>query len=234
MRHVSLLAPLSLFLLLHAPLEAQQPRQEQKQEQRGFLVTVGRAVRAVSDFTTRLSMAGSTEIDLERAGLSTVAVGPATFGISAAEVRDTVGARLHAYLHNPTAQPITLPFPQTDWFILVDTRGRRIPAAEALKVEGILGEGSQITIPALERTRLSILFDGPEADARLASLKVGALGIIDKIPVHTAAAPPPPNTSTEAARAVGSGNVWTDPSAAGRVTPAPGSKPDTTGLLRDR
>ena len=215
-----LLVPLSLVLLLHAPLGAQ----EEKQEQGGFLGTVGRAVRAVSEFTTRLSMVGATEIGLEQAGLSTVAVGPARFGIAGVEVRDTVGVRLHAYLHNPTAQPIALPVPQTGWFILVDTQGRRIPAAEALKVEGLLDGATQITIPALERTRLSILFDGPEADARLASLKVGALGIIDKIPVHTAAAPPPPNTSTEAVRGVGSGNIWTDPTAA-KATSPPASKP---------
>jgi hypothetical protein len=131
-------------------------------------------------------MITATLIDLEEHELDAVFVGSLTFRVSAVEVLNGVGVRVHAYLHNTNAFNETVPAPTADLFVLVDSRGRRIEIVD-IDIEGPPAGATNIPVAALERIGLSLLFVDPPREPVTATLKVGELGMIGGIPVHTGA-----------------------------------------------
>lgn len=180
----------------------------------------------VARLATHAQMLDATRIDLERRGLPTVAVGPLVFGVAAVDVKNGEGVRVRGYLHNSTAQAAAVPVPGDDLFVLVDSRGRRLERVAGPDVQGVSEGAAEVTVPALERVEVTLLFAGARADASTATLKVGSVGMIPGIPVHTSAGAAP----AAAAPAAAAGNVWTQaptppvpsaPSAAAPSTPTP-------------
>ena len=165
--------------------------------------------KGISRTALEAQMLDSKRISVEDKGLSTLPVGSLTFGIAAIEVKNDVGVRLHAYLLNPGTEAVSIPVPDPELFVLVDSKGRRLERVSGPSVEGTEEGASEITVPAMERVLVTLLFDDPKADGPTATLKVGSLGMISGIPVHTSAA------GSEA----GAGSVWS-PSAPRRAAPA--------------
>jgi hypothetical protein len=147
---------------------------------------------------------GATHIDLEASELPTVPVGVLVFGVSGVDVKNHEGVRLHAYLYNATSSSVTVPAPDRELLVLVDQRGRRLEPVSSAEVGDTPRGAGEITVPALERVAVVLLYGGPAGDATTASLKVGELGVIPGIPVHTRAAP----------GAAGAAGVWTQPTSA--------------------
>jgi hypothetical protein len=149
----------------------------------------------------------ATRISLDESGLATLGVGTLTLGVSAVEIRNGTALRLHAYLYNPGAQTTTVPLPDPELFVLVDGQGRRLQWLAGPNVDGLAEGAAEITVPALERVSFTLLYDEVAAGAQLGTLKVGELGMIPGIPLHTSASP----SATGAGG--GAGSIWTTPPA---------------------
>jgi hypothetical protein len=147
-----------------------------------------RIAQDVSRAALEARMITATLIDLEAHELGAVFVGSLTFRVSAVEVQNGVGVRVHAYLHNTNTFNETVPAPTADLFVLVDLRGRRIEIVD-MDIEGLPADATEIPVAALERVGLSLLFADPPREPVTATLKVGELGLIGGIPVHTGASP---------------------------------------------
>jgi len=166
--------------------------------------SIGKQVDATA---LEVEMLDASYIDLENSGLGQVRVGQLSFGLSGLDIADGKGIRLQAYLYNPTSQDATIPAPGPDLFRLVDSRGRTLELLSGPKIEDGGGSG-QITIPGLERIHLSILFGGTPDTPGTAILKIGNLGVIENIPVHTGSAA---EISSGGANSVWSGNQPAQP-----------------------
>ena len=216
MRVVSTASKLALLtglqiLCIPAPAAAQSEWVKRaKEAARG--TAVGGAVTRLS---TEAQMLDATRVDLEGRGFASVPVGTLVFGIAGVDIKNDEGVRLRAYLHNPSAQEASVPIPGAELFTLVDVRGRKLELVSGPDVQGVAEGAATITIPALERVSIALLFAGPRADGAKATLKVGTLGMIAGIPVHTSAA--------ASAQAPSSGSVWTQP-----PPPPPGPPADTS------
>ena len=173
--------------------------------------------KGISRTALEAQMLDSKRISVEDRGLSTLPVGPLTFGIAAVEVKDNVGVRLHAYLFNPGAEAVSIPAADPELFVLVDSKGRRLERVSGPSVEGTEEGATEINVPALERVLVTSLFDDPKADGPTATLKVGSLGMIAGIPVHTSAA------GSES----GASSFWS-PSAARLAAPADTTRSEAT------
>lgn len=134
-----------------------------------------------------VDMIDATYIDLEGAGLSQVAVGSLRFGVSGVEIANGKGVRVRAYLFNPGSADVTVPVPDGDLFRLVDSKGRTLELAAGPRLDAG-DESAEVTVPALERIALSLLFADAPAEPDRATLKVGSLGMVAELPVHTMAA----------------------------------------------
>lgn len=172
---------------------------------------------AVSRISTRAQMLDATRIDLEARGLPTVAVGPLEFGVAAVDVKNGDGVRVRGYLYNATLHPAVIPLPGEELFVLVDSRGRRLERVAGPEVEGAADGAAEVTVPALERVEVTLLFAGGRADGATATLKVGSVGMIPGIPVHTSAAA----ASAADAQPTAAANVWTQAPAAPAAPAAP-------------
>jgi hypothetical protein len=174
-----------MFGALAAPVDAQGILGRTKKK-----VRTSAPAQEVNRLSTEAQLLGATFVDLEAAGLPVLAVGPLTFGVGGVEIKNQEGVRLHAYLYNPSAsESAVIPAPGRELFVLVDERGRRMDLLGDVEVDDVPKGAAEITVPALERVELYLLYGAPQAGANTATLKVGEIGIIAGIPVHTAAAP---------------------------------------------
>lgn len=158
--------------------------------------------KGIDKLSAEAQMIDATQIDLDSRKLSTVQVGAVVFGVGAVEIKNAQAVRLHAYLHNPAAQQsATVPIPESDLFVLVDDKGRKLDRISELQIENLPEGATEITVPPLERVSLYLLYGGVTPDVRMGALKVGTLGVIQGIPLHTSAAA----SDTSAA------NLWKKP-----------------------
>lgn len=170
--------------------------------------------KTFSKASVQAQMIDARAVSLEERGLPTVAVGALALGVAGVEIKDDVGVRVHAFLHNPTGQAVSVPVPDPELFVLVDARGRRLERVAGPSIEKLADGAGSVSIPALERVEMTLLFAAPKPTGPTATLKVGELGAIPGIPVHSSAA-------AAGAQATGAPSVWTTP-------PAPPPPPDTT------
>lgn len=142
--------------------------------------------QSVSKLGAEAKLLDATTVQLDSRNLPTVQVGVLKLGISAVDIKNGEAVRLKLYLFNSTPQAASVPMPPPDLFVLVDDRGRKLAMLGAPSVKE-LPAGADITVPAMERVEITILFESVAADARLANLKVGTAGAISGIPINTAA-----------------------------------------------
>ena len=134
---------------------------------------------------------GATSLDLETRGLTTVSVGELSVGAWQIDVKDAVAVRVHVFYRNPKDTSVSVPVPGDDTFALVDDKGRRMQLL-SVRFEKKPKDGTGLTVPALERVTLALMFYMPTSDASEAVLKVGTAGLIRGIPLKTAPSAPPP------------------------------------------
>jgi hypothetical protein len=194
-----LLVPILAALLLFLPIPAE--TQDWLTRRAAGAVMRTKVAQDISRTALEAQMLTATVVNLEESGLDSVAVGQLWFRIARIELQNGIGIRVRAYLHNPTSIGEAIPAPTPDLFVLVDSRGRRIEVVD-IEIEGLPEEASEISVPALERVGLSLLFADPPREPATATLKVGELGMIGGIPVHTGATPG--RRQTENAQS----NVW--------------------------
>lgn len=141
--------------------------------------------REAKKLEVEAEMLDARKVDLEERVLPTLSVGSLVLGISAAQIKNGDGVRLWAYLFNPTATDDSVPVPDPELFTLVDQRGRRLERLGGVEVEDLPSGSARIEVPAYERVTLFLLFEGAEPGASTGMLKVGEIGVIPGIPVHT-------------------------------------------------
>lgn len=177
-------------------------------------------LRGVTAGLLKVSLFGATAIDLEAAGLETIDVGGLVFGVASVDVADESALRVRAYLYNPEAAPAAVPVPGVALFVLVDERGRKVEL-QAVEVEDLPRGASEVSVPGLERVNLALLFSAPESGALLGALKVGPLGVIQDIPLHSSAMPAGAGNAWSQPAPAASGNVWSQPAAGPPARSAP-------------
>ncbi|MFN2384628.1 MAG: hypothetical protein ABR559_10295 [Gemmatimonadota bacterium] len=183
-------------------------------------------LRGVTAGLLKVSLFGATAIDLEAAGLETIDVGELVFGVASVDVADETALRVRAYLYNPDAAPAAVPVPGVALFVLVDERGRKIEL-QAVEVEDLPRGADAVSVPGLERTNVSLIFSAPPSGALLGALKVGPLGVIQDIPLHSSALPAGAGNAWSQPAPPAGGNVWSQPAggSVARSAPAGASPP---------
>lgn len=143
--------------------------------------------KSVTKLGAQAQLIDATTINLEDKNFPQVQVGMLKLGISSVEVKNGEAVRLHLYLFNPNPQNAAVPVPPGDLFVLVDDKGRRLDQQGELGVKDLPTGAAEITVPAMERVAMSLLYANVASDARLGALKVGSTGNITGIPLNTAA-----------------------------------------------
>jgi hypothetical protein len=133
-------------------------------------------------------MIDAITIDLEPRNLATVSVGALKLGASSVEIKNGDAVRIKLYLFNPTQQSVTVPLPPGDLFVALDEKGRKLEIVGDPQVKDLVAGSTDITVPAMERAIIYVLFEDVAADAKLGNLKIGPTGIISGIPLNTSAA----------------------------------------------
>jgi hypothetical protein len=180
------LAPILAAILLLSPVAAE--AQDWLTRRAAGAVMRTKVAQDISRTALEAQMLTATVVNLEERGLDSVAVGQLWFRIAGVELQNGTGMRVRAYLHNPTSTNAAVPAPTPDLFVLVDSRGRRIEIVD-VDIEGLSEDVPEISVRALERVGLSLLFANPPREPITATLKVGELGMIGGIPAHTGATP---------------------------------------------
>ncbi len=156
----------------------------------GFLARLARGLDQVNAVATTVRLQKAVRIDLESRGLQPVTYNGATLGVSAMDVRDRAGVRLHLYLHNTGDQALAVPAPSAGLFALIDERGRSSAVIGQLAAEAGGGHATpavangSLAIPALERVEFTLLFAAPPADATALMLRITGAGVIRGLPAH--------------------------------------------------
>ena len=165
---------------------------------------IGKAVRNLS---AEADLIDATKVDLDGRGLPTVQVGPLTFGVSAVEIKEGEAVRLHTYLLNPGTEPASVPLPSPEFFVLIDEHGRRLERLGGVAVKDAPKGAAEITVPALERVTLYILFGDLKASPGMGTLKIAESMMIPGIPLSAVAAGSLPPAGSSG----GSSNPWVQP-----------------------
>jgi hypothetical protein len=132
-------------------------------------------------------MIDATTIDLEPRNLPTVSIATLKLGASSVEIKNGDAVRLKLYLFNPTQQSINVPLPTADLFVVTDEKGRKLEIVGDPQVKDLAAGSTEITVPAMERAVIYVLFQDVAGDAKLGNLKIGS-GVISGIPLNTSAA----------------------------------------------
>ena len=148
----------------------------------GLFEKVTKAAKGFASVTTEAGMIGALNVDLETRNLPTVTVGETSVGVSQIDFKESVGVRIHIYYLNATDQPVSIPIPTDQTFVLVDGKGRRLLFL-ALRLKDTPKGATTLTIPALERVNLTALYNLPAGVGGEAILKVGTSGMIRGIPL---------------------------------------------------
>jgi len=162
--------------------------------------------KSVSKLGTQAQRLDATSVNLDDKNLPQIDVGGMKLGIASVEIKNNEAVRLHLYLYNPAQANSVIPLPPSDLFALIDEKGRRLELQGQIGVKNLAAGAAEITVPAMERVELSLLYSGMMSDAKLGTLKVGSTGNITGIPLNTAAAPPPAANANAAAQA--SSSPW--------------------------
>jgi hypothetical protein len=144
--------------------------------------------KSVTKLGTEAVMLDATAVSLEDKNIAPVQVGALQLGIASVDIKNGDAVRLHLFLFNPAQTNTAGPLPPPDLFVLVDEKGRRLALQGQLSVKNLTAGSTEITVPAMERVEMSILFNGVAADAKLGTLKVGSTGAITGIPINTGSA----------------------------------------------
>ena len=158
--------------------------------------------KSVTKLGTQAQLLDATNVNLEDKNLAQIDVGALKLGISSVEIKNNEAVRLHLYLFNPAQTNTVVPVPPSDLFTLIDEKGRRLELQGQIGVKNLVAGSTEITVPAMERVEMSLLYSGMMSDAKLGTLKVGSTGNIVGIPINTTAAPP------GAANAQSSSSPW--------------------------
>jgi hypothetical protein len=164
---------------------------------------IDKAINEVTGLDLQVKMLDATSINLDDQNLGQVPVGMLMLGVSSVELKNGEGVRVRAYLHNPMTEEVTVPVPDADLFVLVDAKGRKLTRVSGPDIPDVPDDAATFTVPALERVPLTLLYSDPplEPDANTGMLKVGQLGFVGPIPLHTS------GVGTTAP----GGNVWNPP-----------------------
>lgn len=154
----------------------------------GIAEKMTNAARRFAAVATEAAMSNPTVLNLESRGLPTIDIGGLTVGVSRVDVKDAVGVRVQVFYFNPTEQAISVPLPNDQTFVLVDSRGKRLQFLW-LKLADVPSGAAVLTVPALERATATVLYLLTADDAPDAILKVGTAGIIRGIPIGVATTP---------------------------------------------
>lgn len=151
-----------------------------------------KAAQRFAAFTTEAAMSGAAVIDAENRVPDRVMLGALSVGIARIEVKSEVGVRVHLFFFNPTEQPVTVPRPTGESFVLVDGTGKRLLFL-SLRLPDAPKGGADLTVPALERTNVTLLYSLSKVIAPTDGvLKVGEAGVIHAVPLGAAVPPPAP------------------------------------------
>jgi hypothetical protein len=180
----SFCASMFFLLLTTIPMSADAQERNLLRRAAGIVKETG-VGKVVHELTSEIQMLGATVVDLDQRDLPQISLGTLQLGVSGVEIKNGEAVRVRVFLFNPEIQEAQVPVPDPDWFVLVDTKGRRLERISGLSIEGAGSGATIITVPGLERVALSILYGKGTADAPTAILKVSTLGTIAPIPVHT-------------------------------------------------
>lgn len=144
--------------------------------------------KSVTKLGSQAQLLDATTVNLDEKNLPQVQVGALKLGISSIDIKNNEAVRLHLFLFNPAQTDIAVPLPPSDLFTLFDEKGRQLELLGDLGIKDLAPGATEITVPALERREMSILYNGMATDARLGTLKVGSTGNITGIPINTGAA----------------------------------------------
>lgn len=145
--------------------------------------------KGVTKLGAQAQLLDATTVNLEDKNLPQIDVGALKLGISSVEIKNNEAVRLHLYLFNPAQTNTVVPLPPSDLFTLIDEKGRRLELQGQIGVKNLVAGSTEITVPAMERVEMSLLYNGMMADAKLGTLKVGSTGNIVGIPINTTATP---------------------------------------------
>ena len=148
----------------------------------GLIEKMTKAAKGFASVTTEAGMIGAISIDVETRNLPTIPVGELSVGVSQVDFKESVGVRVHVYYLNATDQPISIPMPNDQTFVLVDGKGRRLLFL-ALRFKDSPKGAATLIVPALERVNLTALYTVPAGASGEAILKVGTAGMIRGIPL---------------------------------------------------
>ena len=144
--------------------------------------------KSVAKLGAQGQLLDATTVNLEDKNLPQIDVGALKLGISSVEIKNNEAVRLHLFLFNPAQTNTAVPLPPSDMFALIDEKGRRLELLGEIGVKNLVAGATEITVPAMERVEMSIMYNGMATDAKLGTLKVGSTGNIVGIPINTSAA----------------------------------------------
>ncbi len=154
--------------------------------------------KSVVKLGSQAQLLDATTVNLDDKNLSQIQVGALKLGVSAIDIKNNEVVRLHLFLFNPAQTDVAVPLPPSDLFTFFDDKGRQLELLGDLGIKDLAAGATEITVPALERIEMSILYNGMAADARLGTLKVGSTGNITGIPINTGAAAATANSQGQA------------------------------------
>ena len=149
----------------------------------GTVQKITKAAQSVASFAADIALAKSVTIDAEARGVTPLTIDAIQVGVDKVDVKNGAAVRIHLFYFNPTDQPATIALPGDDYFSLIDLKGRRFQLL-SLRAPGVAKGSTQLTVPHLERTSISLVFALEHSTESEALLKVGTTGVIRGIPIR--------------------------------------------------
>lgn len=141
---------------------------------------IARATQRVASVTADLALARAVTVDLS-AGMSTVPHDALQVGVSSVDVVNGSAVRIHLAFLNGSDVAVALQVPADSAFVLLDATGRRftLTSVRSRTARG----GNTITVPALERVEVNLVYLLNASPATEAILKIGPT-VLRGIPIR--------------------------------------------------
>lgn len=145
---------------------------------------VARAAQRVASVTADLALASAVTIDA--ASIAPVPHGALQAGVTSVQVVNGSVVRLHLYFYNGGDSTVTQPALPNSAFVLLDGTGQRFTLVSVRSRE-IRAGAKTMSVPALERVGVDVVFMLNNSSAADAVLKVAPGTVIRGIPIRQGA-----------------------------------------------
>lgn len=149
---------------------------------------IARAAQRVASVTADLTLASAVPIDAT--SIAPVPYGALQVGVTSVDVVNGSVVRLHLYFYNGSDAPVTQPALPNSAFVLLDGTGQRFTLVSVRSREVPAG-ATTMTVPALERVGVDVVFKLNNSPATDAVLKVAPATVIRGIPIRQGATQAP-------------------------------------------